>query len=112
MSILTKIPAGVRPAVWGFLAGVSGLCLLALLVVLQTALSYDRDCGGLLPFMGKNTECTLLEYLRVRLPLNFEIVYYSYRYFLAAILFTPVVILETYYLYLRRRAGGRKGRAG
>jgi hypothetical protein len=106
MSILTRVPAGARPVVWGLLIGVFGLGLLAVLIVLQTAFSYDGNCGGLLPFTGEAGECTMWEYLRLWLPFNFEVVVYSYWPFLTAILFAPPVILESYYAYLKRRGVG------
>jgi len=109
MSIPTRVPAGARPVVWGFLTGVFGLGLLAVLIVLQTALSYDGNCEGLLPFMGEAGECGFWEHMGVWLPFNLEVVACSYWPFLALILLVPPSMLWAYHRYLVRGTPKKSG---
>jgi len=84
----------LRPALRGALTGGAMVLVVTVCIAADTALKYDGECGGLIPFTGGTHECSFAEYMRVSLPFTLKVFFIGYWYLSAAVLVLPAAIFH------------------
>ena len=81
-----------KGALWGLVTGVFILCLAEIWIIVSLAGQYDGYCGGWIPFLSGQYECSFLRYIMTNvLSISLIMLVYDWGLILLALLLPTAI---------------------